>query len=257
MTMNKNDINSLHKKAEKERLRQAAAAENKGKKVRPFIPLAAGSKKIFYKIYPYRPNIFLWTMLPLFAAVTGWVMFAIDRKANQSLLPYTIAATCLPVIVYLITILRIELAYPGYKNWLNRIGFAVNGWDHLGQSEKFLGSNYWDDMLQVEIVLINMTDDAALKLSADALFLFTVAANKTFYTAEQAQAGLAGDIRKKWKTLISLTAAGSANLAVMGKLYHFINIILSGIHKQQQNIKAVNLTFSNHLYEITPERTSD
>lgn len=254
--MNADDI---RRQAEQERQKEARKNRRRNKRrsgPRPFTPQGPESWHVFTRIYPHDPNRLLWVALPLVLAVSGWVMLMINWKRHVWLLPYTLAVTALPVAVYLLTYIRKRLQYPAYKTWRRGLGFPVNGWDRLGASENFPRTEYWDDLLTVEIQLKNTASTETIKLAEDILYLFTIAANKGFYSAEQAQAGLAGDIRNKWKKTGTLTVAGSADGYVMGQLYLGIDKNLRAVQQQTGVVQAVSLSFSKRVYRITPEQTS-
>jgi hypothetical protein len=253
------DPEKIHQKAA--RLRQKRAIqEAKQKTVTPpksFVPVPAESRSVFHAIYPHWPNFFLWLLLPLLIATIGWTLWFIDRKQFSWLFTYAVIFSLVPVAAYLLTLLREQLEYSAYKTWRNKLGFPVNGWDQLGNIENFPRHTYWDELLTVEIKTAGTANTATIKLLEDVLYLFTIAASSTFYTADFVQPGASGDLRKKWAPTGPLSAAGSANSSVMGQLYLCIHQELRQIQKDTNAIEAVNLVFSNELIEVQPLQVSD
>jgi hypothetical protein len=252
------DRDNIHREAEKERQKQSAKAgrtRSPGKK--SFVSQPADSFYVFRRIYPHQPNRLIVFALPMVLAVTGITLLLTDKKKFGWLWPYTLAVALVPLFSYLLTALRKRLDYRVYRTWRIHLDFPVQGWDELGRSEKFPKSQYWKDLLTVEVKLRNGTAAADVKLVEDLLFLFTKKANGWFYAADQAQAGLAGDIRKKWKPVGTLTVAGSADGGVMGELYLLLHRQFRNLHTQSGCIERVELQYSGSIYEITPERSSD
>jgi hypothetical protein len=249
----------IHQQAEQERQKEARrnSRRKKGPRQRSFTPAAADSWQVFRRIYPHQPNRLLWILLPLLLATVGITLYMVDRKQFGWMLPYIIGVALIPVVVYLLVQVRKRLQYPAYKTWRSRLGFPVNGWDRLGKSENFPRAGFWDDSLTVQVLLKSGAQPATIKLTDDILYLFTRAANGWFYTADQVQPGLAGDIRKKWQTTGPLTVTGSADGGVMGDLYLTISKQLAAVHQNTGHIEAVNLSYSKHIYKIQPEQTSD
>jgi hypothetical protein len=246
----------IHQQARQERQKEArrskGAQQNAGPQ--PYVPLPANSRDVFYRIFPYQPGQLWWLALPVMLVSIGFTLLLIDGKRYYWLRPYTIGMALVPVVVYFLLRLRKRMLYPAYKNWLNRLGFPVTGWDWLGQTENFPRSLYWNDLLTVQVVLKTSASKETEALAQDILYLFTIAANGCFYSAETAQAGAAGDIRKKWKPAEPLTVEGSADGWVMGCLYKTIEQRLGTLHNSTGHVQAVNLTFSKTVYKIKPRR---
>lgn len=175
-----------------------------------------------------------------------------DWKQYAWLLPYVVGVSLIPVLAYLFTRAREWWDYPAYKAWCKQPPFPITGWDRLGAAENFPKNLFWNDLLTVTVNVSSKASPETIRLIEDMLYLFCKAADKEFYDAEQSQSGLAGDIRKKWIKAGPLTAAGSADGGVLGKLYLFIKKQLGGIHQQTQHIAGVQLSFSQSVYKIAP-----
>jgi hypothetical protein len=253
------NLEEIHKKAEQERQLQARknARTKKPNRSRAFQPQPAESWKVFRKIYPHKPNVLWWMVLPLTIATIGFVLFYIEKKRFNWMLPYTVALASIPVAAWLFTLVRELMEYPAYKNWQKTLGFPVNGWEKLGSSKQFPHPTHWVESLSVEVKLKGIANTQTAKLMEDVLYLFSIAANKAFYTADDIQAGRAGDGRYQWVRTDFLTVSGSANSSVMGELYRCIHKTLRKIHEQTNAIEAVTLKYSDGFMEVTPVQVSD
>lgn len=240
----------IHRRAEREREKQAQRnkRQRRGPREKRFFPLKPESFKIFHRIYPHYPSM-LWLMIPLVLATIGGTLWVVDKKGFKWVLPYLLYIMAVPVIVYTITFIRELIEYQTYKTWRRGLGFPVNGWERLGESEKFPKYKYWDNVTVI-ILTKSSTTSATLKLIDDVLFLFTAAANGTFYAADQVQPGASGDIRKKWQRTGLLEVSGSANSSVMGQLYLCIHKHLRAIHKEYGCIEAVNIKYAKQIFEV-------
>lgn len=249
----------IRRQAEAARKKQALreAKKKPGKSPSVYIPQSPESRNVFHQIYPHQPRFFVWVLLPLLIATIGWTLWFIDKKNLGWLFWYAVGFTLFPVLVYLYNFIRESIEYTQYKNWRNTLGFPVNGWDRLGQTKDFPQWRHWDQLLIVTINLKAGTTADTIKLAEDILYLFTIAANQTFYAADFVQPGAAGDLRKEWKMTGPLSAAGSANSSVMGELYLCITQHLRGIQEENTCIEAVNLSYSNSMLEVRELQVSD
>lgn len=216
----------------------------------PYTPLHPGSPKIFNRIDPRAPHIGAWVIFVVIVAVVCWMLWLLNRKQFEWLLPVALCITLLPFAVYTFQFIRAQLDYKIYTHWLNNLGFPVNGWSRLGEEENFPALLYWDD-LTVAIELKPATPTGTIKLVEDALYLFTISAGKAFYKADHIQSGSSTDQRKRF-TASNLTASGSANGEVMGYLYYFLQRDLRTIHKQENAIEAVHLVFGKNIFHVKP-----
>lgn len=250
---------NIHQKAEAARKKQAQrkAGKKQAPGPVPFMPLHPESRQVFYAIYPHQPRFLLWVMLPLLIATTGWVLWLIDRKQFAGLFPYAIGFSAVPVVVYIFIFFRKRIDYISYKKWRTNLGFPVNGWDQLGQKKEFLYWRHWDELLSIDIQIKEGTPPELIKLAEDIVFLFTIEANKCFYTADPVQPGAACDLRKEWTMTGTLSAAGSANCTVMGELYLSITNHLRDLQNNFPCIEAVNLVFSCQLLDVQELQVSD
>lgn len=242
----------LHRKAEAERSRLALqnTHDNREAKKTADALLDPGSPKIFRRINPLAPRLGAWVLFVVIAAVVCWMLWLLNKEQFHWLLPVAAGITLLPLAVYGVQLVRAQLDYKTYLQWLNNPGFPVNGWNRLGAAADFPAPYYWDD-ISVTISLAPGTTTENIRLAEDALLLFTTSAARAFYRADHIQSGASGDRRKRW-TVNGLTASGSANGEVMGRLYYFLQRDLRSIHRQTACIDGVQLGFSKNIYHVKP-----
>lgn len=245
----------IRRKAEKQRSKEALQGQNNEPANTPdiFRPTSSESFQVFRSINPYKTGLGVWILPVFILAIITWILWLMNQKQLGWLLPVAIAVSLLPVLVNLFSLVRERTSYQTYKNWCSHPGFAVNGWNRLGQTKNFPQLTYWLP-LTVEVKLNSGTPVEMAKLTEDVLYLFTVGANRCFYRANQVQSGSSGDLRKKWELTKNFTATGSANGEVMGQLYHCLQKNLYHIHERTNAVEAVNLVFGKTVFEVRPFR---
>lgn len=240
---------------EREKEQRRNRRKRRGPRGKRFFPLNPDGFKVFHRIYPYTPSL-LWLMIPLVLTTIAGTLWLVDKKGFNWVLPYMLYITAVPVIIYAFSFIRELIEYQTYKHWRKGLHFTLNGWDRLGESEKFPKSRFWDNVT-VTMLAKPGTPGDTLKLLDDILYLFTVAANGVFYAADQVQPGAAGDLRKKWQRTGLLEVSGSANSSVMGELYVCIYKRLRPVHQAYDCIEAVNIKYSKQVFEVQPVQVSD
>lgn len=247
----------IQRQAEREREKEQRRNRKRrhGPKGKRFFPLKPESFKVFHRIYPHSPHQ-LWLMIPLLLATIGGTLWLVDKKGFKWVLPWLLYIIAVPVIVYTISYIRELISYQTYKGWRKNLHFTLNGWDRLGESEKFPKYRFWDNVT-VTVLAKPGTSGDVLKLLDDVLYLFCRAASGTFYEADFVQPGASGDIRKKWQRTDLLEVSGSANSSVMGELYLCIHKHLRPIHQEYNCIEAVNIRYAKQIFEVQQIQISD
>lgn len=136
-------------------------------------------------------------------------------------------------VAYQVFVLR--SGYQVYKNREIGLPFTVEGWNRLVTSEEFLNDEYWRNC-KVELT-INQSEEVSEEVFQSMLYLFTLEANKYFYTPDEVYT-----FPKKWKVKNTLTVDGIINCRVAGELYKFIYHQLVSFTKKYPCISKVKIT---------------
>lgn len=246
--MKPEDINKLAEK-EKSRDKKSRRWGKEISVVKPrFRPASPESWRVYTRIYPYYYNVFVWFFLVFTVGFVCFFLYYLQVKDDRLWYGGLIATGIWLIRVGIHWGIKI-VRFSTYKNWRRSIPFQIKGWEILGSKENFPSHTYWDDRVEVRVnSKITFTPEEK-KAIQNALYLLTKKANKCFYDTE----GLF-DGRKKWIQPDELIASGSANAAVMGEIYLFLNVYLRGIQNAYGNIASVEISCSGKLSEV--ERVS-
>jgi len=246
------DSGDISRKADAERAKQKNQKVPLPVEEPRFIPSSPESWKIFKRIYPDAPNLFIWVYIILTLGVVCltiyWTSYEVEALYSGLGL---IALFLLRMIYHFVTRF---IAFGKYKHWRDQLGFEVHGWNDLGKHPEFPQACYWDMQVRYEVHVSNNSQEVK-KLVNDALFLFVSEANKCFYSPDFVQSGFVGDIRHKWEFANELAVNGSASEWIVGLIYRNISEYMRTIHASHHCISSVHVTFSNKIYKVAPVST--
>lgn len=211
----------------------------------------AFSFKVYRRICPGRINVMLWFMLNV-PALVFYLLYYLDPDYGIWMLYTGFSFTGVFLLRWSIDFIQTMLTYKEYKNFLSGLGYKVEGWEQLGSRPNQLNRFYWSYQSFIGVELKEGENKAHAKLIDDALFLFTVNANKFFYEAR-----FGGDGRKKWETVDERKVMGSSNIGVIGQMYVLLNVYLKSIQEKYQLISVVRVYFDSEIFEVEPPPSSD
>ncbi|HYG51587.1 MAG TPA: hypothetical protein VD905_11830 [Flavobacteriales bacterium] len=255
--VNPDDISGM---AEREKEKEKKRGQQKPKQTIPhsFAPRSCESWYVFSRIYPHYPNFFWW----VFVVLTLGIVFlaicfstGISRPVGQWSFYTGMGFIGLFILRLLVHHIMKITAFGRYKDWRQKTGFTINGWEKLGMREDFPKIHHWDKLVEYTVNVEGFTTEAVRKTIHDALYLFMVRANNCFYEKNFIQTGYSGEIRTKWNFSGELSVAGSANEMVMGHMYLNVVNYLKPIHEKHRVIKAVDIKYSGEIRQVEPPST--
>lgn len=244
----------IQRKAEEERLKQEKLRAKKDADAleeipQAFVPESPESWRIFNLIhlgFSRFPWVFAFNGLGFISLFMYWGF----QMGSIEWLYCSIGFFSLAAIVFIQRFIRKRIAFKTFKTWRHTLPFALNGWEKIGAYKDFPQDSYWIMEAGIEIKL-KSTSPEMTGLVSDALFLFTVEANKGFYEPDFVQQGFSGEIRKEWKMFKGdLSTQGSADGYVLGRIYVLCNQYLRGIHDKHGCIDAVNFWMKGKAYQV-------
>lgn len=249
----------INRQAEREKAREEKRLRELKIPQEPSVyqPVSPESWRIYYQIYPHRPNFIFWWVIVASPAVALGTWAALDEGKNPWVLYCTLALCGALLLRYLIYYSVLLLHYSFFKRWRKKLPYTLVGWEHLGTQESYPKLEQWDLNLKVEILATPGSTAAQIKTLQDALYLLGVKANKRFYTADEVQIGYMGDIRHTWASKEKLSIEGSANNRVLGDVYLWLKKYPAAIQGESACIDKICLTFSGKVYEVRRVRSDD
>lgn len=246
--MNADDIS---RKADQERVKQKkknrwAWLNREQKPV--FSPKSPDSWYVYTRIYPHYYNLFIWIYLVMTIGVVFLALYYMEGTMGD----WAWYVGVIGIGLFLIRIIihrTLKIArFSAYKTWRSTLPFKLTGWEKLGSFKNFPAGRFWNHA-SLKVIFLGVNSQTE-KLVKDALYLFTVEANKCFY---EGWSGMDG--RRKWKNKESNITEGSANSAVVGDMYTCINVHLRAIQEQYGGIEKVVVEFSDSVSEVDPKST--
>lgn len=248
------DPDKISEEAKQERERQTRLNNKKKSEIvsgKSFQEKSPESFYVFHRIYPYYYNFFLWFFMVFTLGIVALFLYFFETSDERVL--YAGIFFCSAFALRLLVFWTVKLfRFRYYKNWRKDLPFELTGWENLGSSKNLPASRVWDRYTEVKVILKSNAIAMEKQLVKDAVYLFCTRSNEWFYTANQVQAGYAGDIRVKWEMTDEHTAKGSANGPVLGCCYLLVDQYLRAIQNKYDCIARVEVNFSKNFITIEP-----
>lgn len=248
------DPEDISREADRQRKRDSRKkpARKRSRRRKPGIPYSPYGWTIYSRIYARSRWVFPFSFISGALCFIGLLVYWIEVKSPY-LLYASLGAGAVFVLQLVIYMAGKILRYGTYKNWTQKMGFTVTGWERLDGSGHFPEGSYWIEGVTIEVVL-KKDHTESRKAIADAMYILSKKANGCFYSKDQVQVGYAGDIRDKWRAG-DLKATGSADGIVMGVIYDTISRYLYSIHKKYNSIDRVIISYNGKAYNVKPEES--